>query len=84
MRQGLAGSLRSYRHCARTGTHCRANPVRAASRRELQLWMCEAHNAVNRSIGKPVFNCALVEARWGALDCEHEAACSLSVGAARP
>lgn len=55
--------------------------MRAGSRRELQLWMCEAHNAVNRSIGKPTFNCALVEARWGALDCEDEAACSLAVGA---
>jgi FAD-linked sulfhydryl oxidase len=48
--------------------------------------MCGAHNTVNRRLGKPLFNCDLVEARWAPLDCGGaegaESACSLAVGAA--
>lgn len=50
----------------------------------LQQWMCRAHNAVNRSIGKPLFNCDLAPARWAPLDCdrlEGLSTCDLSVGA---
>ena len=36
---------------------------------ELQRWMCRIHNVVNRSIGKPAFNCQLVASRWAPLDC---------------
>ena len=45
---------------------------------QLRQWMCEAHNAVNRSLGKPQFNCQFVDARWGGVECEHETACVLS------
>jgi hypothetical protein len=38
------------------------------------------HNTVNRRIGKPTFNCDLVQSRWAPLDCGVEDACSLAVG----
>ena len=44
---------------------------------ELQRWVCEVHNTVNRGIGKASFNCDFVQARWGMLDCGDEMACSL-------
>jgi FAD-linked sulfhydryl oxidase len=44
--------------------------------------MCRTHNTVNRSIGKPVFNCDLVGARWAPLDCD--AANSCDMGLRRP
>lgn len=41
-------------------------PLRAGSRAELSLWICEAHNRVNLALGKPIFSCDLAEldARW--------------------
>ncbi|XP_031477031.1 FAD-linked sulfhydryl oxidase ERV1 [Nymphaea colorata] len=48
----------------------KANPVQAGSQAELSLWLCHVHNVVNRSIGKPVFPCNRLEARWGKLECE--------------
>eukprot|EP00887_Chlorella_sp_A99_P002557 scaffold6.g2557.t1 len=72
--------------CAECAAHFRAlvaaSPPDVGSRTALQRWMCEAHNGVNRRLGKPTFNCALVEARWGGLDCEEgDAGCSLALGA---
>lgn len=74
--------------CGECARHFRelvaASPPSVASRRDFSLWMCEAHNTVNRRLGKPTFNCALVEARWAGMGCEDEAggqdACSLEVG----
>jgi FAD-linked sulfhydryl oxidase len=42
------------------------NPPKAGSRAELSVWLCEAHNRVNRALGKPVFSCALadLDERW--------------------
>lgn len=54
----------------------KANPVQAGSGVELAQWMCRVHNIVNRSLGKTMFPCQRVDARWGALDCD-EGACSL-------
>ncbi|KAI9863510.1 MAG: hypothetical protein M1824_000190 [Vezdaea acicularis] len=34
------------------------------SRSELGTWMCEAHNEVNRKLGKEMFDCARWEERW--------------------
>ncbi|TVY62312.1 Mitochondrial FAD-linked sulfhydryl oxidase ERV1, partial [Lachnellula suecica] len=34
------------------------NKVRAESREEFGQWMCEAHNDVNRKLGKKEFDCA--------------------------
>lgn len=38
--------------------------VRTGSRDEFGNWLCEAHNEVNRKLGKPVFDCTRWEARW--------------------
>lgn len=66
----LVTALRQLYPC----THCRAqlavdldsNPLRAGSRGELVLWMCEQHNAVNELLGKPSVPCSLpaLDARW--------------------
>ncbi|GAB4838339.1 Flavin-linked sulfhydryl oxidase of the mitochondrial IMS [Ancistrocladus abbreviatus] len=48
----------------------RANPVQAGSQAEFSQWMCHVHNVVNRSLGKSIFPCERVDARWGKLDCE--------------
>ncbi|KEZ43597.1 hypothetical protein SAPIO_CDS4524 [Scedosporium apiospermum] len=34
------------------------------SRSEFGLWLCDAHNDVNKKLGKPVFDCSLWEQRW--------------------
>ncbi|KAH7833109.1 hypothetical protein Vadar_003223 [Vaccinium darrowii] len=51
----------------------RANPVQAGSQAEFSQWLCHAHNVVNRSLGKVVFPCERVDARWGKLECEQRA-----------
>ena len=60
-----------------------ANPPQVKNKKEFSLWMCRVHNVVNRSLGKPSFNCDLVESRWAGVDCEEEDACSLEVGTVR-
>ncbi|SCU98973.1 LADA_0H16534g1_1 [Lachancea dasiensis] len=42
----------------------RANAPKVNSRDELGKWVCEAHNDVNRKLGKPIFDCNLWENRW--------------------
>ncbi|KAL2513460.1 FAD-linked sulfhydryl oxidase ERV1 [Forsythia ovata] len=51
----------------------RANPVQAGSQEEFSRWLCHVHNVVNRSLGKLVFPCERVDARWGKLECEQRA-----------
>ncbi|KAE9447106.1 hypothetical protein C3L33_20993, partial [Rhododendron williamsianum] len=51
----------------------RVNPVQAGSQAEFSQWLCHAHNVVNRSLGKVVFPCERVDARWGKLECEQRA-----------
>ena len=58
---------------------CRSNPPKTANPGELQQWVCEVHNTVNRSLGKASFNCNFVQARWGALDCGDDMACDLDL-----
>ena len=46
-----------------------SHPLRCgstSSRAELCVWMCEAHNRVNRELGKEEFKCDLaqLDARW--------------------
>ncbi|GER36903.1 sulfhydryl oxidase [Striga asiatica] len=55
----------------------RANPVEAGSHQEFSRWLCHVHNVVNRSLGKVVFPCDRVDARWGKLECEQRA-CDLT------
>ncbi|KAJ5046578.1 uncharacterized protein L3040_003817 [Drepanopeziza brunnea f. sp. 'multigermtubi'] len=40
------------------------NKVRTESREEFGRWMCEAHNDVNRKLGKREFDCSKWEERW--------------------
>ncbi|KAL1990128.1 hypothetical protein VTN49DRAFT_5967 [Thermomyces lanuginosus] len=40
------------------------NRPRLATRQEFGTWMCEAHNAVNRKLGKKEFDCRFWEERW--------------------
>ncbi|KAF5022767.1 hypothetical protein F66182_5182 [Fusarium sp. NRRL 66182] len=37
---------------------------RVGSRDEFGKWLCDAHNDVNRKLGKPVFDCSKWEERW--------------------
>ncbi|XP_020103922.1 FAD-linked sulfhydryl oxidase ERV1 isoform X2 [Ananas comosus] len=48
----------------------KANPVQAGSQAEFSQWLCHVHNVVNRSLGKVIFPCQRVNARWGKLDCK--------------
>ncbi|OAX84538.1 hypothetical protein ACJ72_01083 [Emergomyces africanus] len=41
-----------------------ANKPRLKTRAEFGNWMCEAHNEVNRKLGKEVFDCRKWEERW--------------------
>ena len=41
----------------------RRRPV-VGSRGEFGTWLCNAHNEVNRKLGKPEFDCNLWEQRW--------------------
>ncbi|XVF01372.1 hypothetical protein REPUB_Repub04eG0082500 [Reevesia pubescens] len=61
----------------------RANPVQAGSHDEFSQWLCHVHNVVNRSLGKLVFPCERVDARWGKLDCEQRA-CDLQGTTMKP
>ncbi|PON90568.1 ERV/ALR sulfhydryl oxidase domain containing protein [Trema orientale] len=45
------------------------NPVQAGSHTEFSLWLCQVHNVVNRSLGKSIFPCERIEARWGKSEC---------------
>ncbi|GAM24323.1 hypothetical protein SAMD00019534_074980 [Acytostelium subglobosum LB1] len=41
-----------------------ATPPRLNNQHEFAQWMCEAHNHVNNLLGKPSFDCDLVDKRW--------------------
>ncbi|KAL3453469.1 ERV/ALR sulfhydryl oxidase domain-containing protein [Aspergillus insuetus] len=40
------------------------NEPKLGGRKEFGNWMCEAHNEVNRKLGKKEFDCRLWEERW--------------------
>ncbi|KAF7512723.1 hypothetical protein GJ744_000290 [Endocarpon pusillum] len=40
------------------------NEPRVRGRDEFGLWMCRAHNEVNRKLGKGEFDCRLWKERW--------------------
>jgi hypothetical protein len=58
----------------------RRDPPVVSNGRDFAVWMCRTHNAVNRRIGKPAFNCDLVAARWAPLDCDEHNSCDMTVG----
>lgn len=41
-------------------------PVKADSRDDLCLWLCDQHNRVNKKLGKPLFDCNMkdLDERW--------------------
>jgi FAD-linked sulfhydryl oxidase len=55
-------------------SHCRAafaadmeaNPPKLDSRDEFSIWLCERHNSVNQSLGKPIYPCvaSILNERW--------------------
>ncbi len=42
----------------------KGNEPRVEGRDGLGRWMCEAHNEVNRKLGKGLFDCGRWEERW--------------------
>ncbi|CAG8961288.1 hypothetical protein HYFRA_00013567 [Hymenoscyphus fraxineus] len=62
---GLFGKLYPCWVCAEDFQEWMAkNKVRTESRDEFGRWMCEAHNEVNRKLGKREFDCGKWEERW--------------------
>ncbi|CCJ29195.1 unnamed protein product [Pneumocystis jirovecii] len=54
-------------YCAkdfREWMHQDENRAMVGGREELSLWMCQAHNEVNRKLGKPIFDCSKWKERW--------------------
>lgn len=39
-------------------------PPRVSSHDEFKTWVCEAHNVVNKRLGKPVVDCGAVDELW--------------------
>ncbi|PFH51960.1 hypothetical protein AMATHDRAFT_141434 [Amanita thiersii Skay4041] len=46
------------------GRDMKTNPPDLSGRVALARWLCERHNAVNRKLGKEVFDCAKTDERW--------------------
>lgn len=64
----LIYSLSALYPCTICAKHFRhyieQNPVKVHTATEFQLWLCEAHNSVNRRTGKPQFDCSTVQKYW--------------------
>lgn len=63
----LIGKLYPCWPCASDFQHWmaeRGNAPRVEGREALGRWMCEAHNEVNRKLGKEEFDCKRWEVRW--------------------
>ncbi|CZR57621.1 related to erv1 protein, mitochondrial precursor [Phialocephala subalpina] len=62
---GLFGKIYPCWTCAEDfQVWMKENRVRTESREEFGRWMCEAHNGVNRKLGKREFDCNRWEERW--------------------
>jgi FAD-linked sulfhydryl oxidase len=42
----------------------RAAPPQLDTQHDFAQWLCRAHNDVNEKLGKPTFDCSLVDQRW--------------------
>ncbi|EGG22590.1 hypothetical protein DFA_04720 [Cavenderia fasciculata] len=42
----------------------RDTPPKLDNQKEFSKWMCDSHNHVNNLLGKPLFDCNLVDKRW--------------------
>eukprot|EP00882_Tetradesmus_deserticola_P004258 GHRQ01004498.1.p2 GENE.GHRQ01004498.1~~GHRQ01004498.1.p2 ORF type:complete len:156 (+),score=80.00 GHRQ01004498.1:27-470(+) len=80
----LVDSLTRIYPCADCAKHfqelVRRDPPVVSSGPDFAVWLCRTHNAVNRRLGKPAFNCDLVAARWAPLDCDEHNSCDMTVG----
>lgn len=45
-------------------SYMKKEQVRVDGRSEFGNWLCEAHNEVNRKLGKKEFDCSKWEERW--------------------
>mmetsp|Transcript_14765 Transcript_14765/g.44610 ORF Transcript_14765/g.44610 Transcript_14765/m.44610 type:complete len:178 (+) Transcript_14765:270-803(+) len=67
--------------CAACAQHfgelVKRSPPKVDSQADFELWMCDAHNQVNTSIGKPVFNCKVAGLRWPSVQCDPAEPCVL-------
>lgn len=79
--ESLVSTLTRIYPCAECAAHfreiVRLNPPSAKSQQALEQWMCEVHNSVNESLGKPLFNCRAAGLRWPIVDCDTAEACAL-------
>ena len=41
------------------------HPIRVEGREELSDYLCELHNALNKFLKKPIFDCDLLEETYG-------------------
>ncbi|KAF6011587.1 hypothetical protein HII13_002051 [Brettanomyces bruxellensis] len=44
--------------------YIKANEPKVMTQDEFGRWLCDAHNAVNKKLGKPHFDCNLWKKRW--------------------
>lgn len=42
----------------------KVSPPQTGSQKKLSQWLCDIHNEVNKKLGKPEFDCKLVDQRW--------------------
>ncbi|XP_053996713.1 FAD-linked sulfhydryl oxidase ALR [Hylaeus anthracinus] len=40
------------------------SPPQTDSQKQLSYWLCDIHNEINEKLGKPRFDCNLVDQRW--------------------
>lgn len=64
----LIGSLAKIYPCPPCASHLQEYisrfPPKTENRSQLERWLCDAHNDVNRRLGKDIFDCSLVSQRW--------------------
>jgi FAD-linked sulfhydryl oxidase len=53
------------KHCAKDFQQIlQTLPLKLENQNEFAHWMCQAHNHVNKKLGKPEFDCSKVNERW--------------------
>ncbi|VDD94497.1 unnamed protein product [Enterobius vermicularis] len=59
------GKVYPCAHCAEgLRKHLEKHPPQLDSREKFSVWMCEMHNKVSESLGKPKFDCSKWRERW--------------------
>ncbi len=53
-----------FKYCQFVLLRLAASPPATESSSKLSQWLCVMHNQVNRKLGKPEFDCSLVDQRW--------------------